>query len=68
MLGQQEKAIKEYDEAIRLDPERAEAYANRGLVYTFLGNGDLAQRDFDRALNLGFDRGTLEHTIERLMK
>ena len=34
--GQLETAIAEYDQAIRLDPENALAYNNRGLTYNNL--------------------------------
>ena len=39
-------AIYDYDEAIRLDPEYAKAYNNRGLTYQSLGKVEEAERDF----------------------
>ena len=48
-------AISEYDEAIRLDPELAKAYANRALAYTALGRDAEAARDAEKAIELGYD-------------
>ena len=31
--GEHERAIQDYDEAIRLDPHDAEAYYSRGMAY-----------------------------------
>ena len=43
-------AIKEYSKAIRLNPNFAEAYNNRGMAYNALGGNKYnAQADFDRA-------------------
>src|SRR5690242_15224276 len=41
--GDLERAIADYDEAIRLDPGDASAFVNRGLAYA-------AKRDFDQAI------------------
>ena len=51
-LGQYEKAIKDYDEAIRLDPQRAVAYYNRGFTYDNLGQYEKAIQDYDEAIRL----------------
>ena len=56
------------DEAIRLDPKGANSYAMRALTYTMLGKYIDAQRDVDRAVELGIDRGGLEATIGELKK
>ena len=63
-LSQPRRAIEDYDEVIRLDPGLAGVYVNRGLANTNLGNEDLAERDFDRAVELGFDRGMLDRAKE----
>src|SRR5664279_1450069 len=34
--GQYQRAIEEYNEAIRLKPDLAEVYSNRGISYTHL--------------------------------
>ena len=44
--GEYDKAIESYSEAIRLDPNFAKAYRNRGWVYGHKGNHDKAIDDF----------------------
>jgi tetratricopeptide (TPR) repeat protein len=41
-----------YTRAIELDPKYTRAYANRGLVYSLLGNHLQAIRDYDRVIEL----------------
>ena len=50
--GRFEEAIAEYDEAIRLDPQLAVAYNNRGLGYKRLGQPQRAIQDLDEAIRL----------------
>ena len=47
-----QQAIKDFDKAIELNPNLAEAYNNRGLVYGKLGNLQQAIKDFDKAIEL----------------
>ena len=54
-LGQYERAIEDYDEAIRIDPEYGKAYYNRGIAYEILGQQPRAERDFERAKELGVE-------------
>lgn len=54
-LGEQtrwEEAISEFDEAIRLDPQFAPAYLNRGGAYFRLGQFERAIQEFDEAVRL----------------
>ena len=53
--GQYERAIQEYDEAIRLERDHARAYYHRGLAYEALGKTIEAERDFAKAKELGDD-------------
>ena len=46
------EAIKDYDEAIRLNPQSAEAYYKRGFFYQNLGQGERAIEDFDKAIRI----------------
>ena len=50
--GDHTRAISDYDQAIKLNPEDSEAYNNRGIAYNSLGNYDLAILDYDQALKL----------------
>ena len=50
--GHLEKAIGQYDQAIRLNPQDAEAYINRGNAYAALGQLERAIQDFDEAIRL----------------
>ena len=52
MLGQRAEAISDYDEAIHLKPDYAEAYNNRGVVKRELGQYEDAIADFDKAIRL----------------
>ena len=51
-LGQNHKAIQDYDEAIRLDRQEAIAYANRAISYWELGQQDKADADKKKACEL----------------
>jgi len=50
--GDNDRAIADYDEAIRLEPKYALAYRNRGLVYSDKGDNDRAIADYDEAIRL----------------
>ena len=60
MLGYAYKNKESYDEsiacftrAIALDPEYAEAYLNRGLVYALAGGYDQILTDLNKAIDIG---------------
>jgi len=48
-LGDFEGAIKDYDQAIRMNCNFAEAYYNRGIARTNLGDLEDAIEDYDEA-------------------
>ena len=50
--GNLQEAIVEYDQAIRLDPQLALAYYNRGVAYHYLGQPKQAIEDYAEALRL----------------
>lgn len=50
--GENDAAIADFGEAIRLKPDYATAYLNRANAYTAAGKFDLAVADFDQALKL----------------
>jgi tetratricopeptide (TPR) repeat protein len=45
-------ALADYTEAIRLNPNYAEAYTSRGKIYRVLKDKNKARKDFQRALKL----------------
>ena len=52
-MGEQGAAIADYTEAIRLAPDFAQAYFNRGRAYEQAGDHAKAQADFAKAEKLG---------------
>ena len=71
--GHLEEAIVEYDEAIRLDPQDADAYYNRGLAYGDLFKYQGAIEDYDEAIRLEprtfivyYYRGIAYHALGQL--
>src|SRR5262252_8981565 len=47
-----DRAIADFEQAVRLDPKMADAYGNRGMAYRNKGELDQAVRDFDEAIRL----------------
>lgn len=50
--GAHQEAIRHFDEATRLDPRSAAAYANRAIAYAILGRHSSALRDVSEAIRL----------------
>jgi Flp pilus assembly protein TadD len=53
--GSLDAEIKRYSEAIRLKPDFAEAYNDRGVAYEMKGDTANAEKDFERAKQLGYE-------------
>lgn len=51
-LGEHDRAIRDFDESIRLDPKNFFAYFNRAASYSANGEYDRALRDFDEVIRL----------------
>ena len=69
--GRYDEAIEEYTEAIRLNPEYASAYMNRGLSYKQIGKKDEALADFEKVITLADNPQWIEmagQAIEALSK
>jgi tetratricopeptide (TPR) repeat protein len=49
LLGQTERALESFDEAVRLNPKYVEAHIHRGLTLNQLGRSDEAEEAFRRA-------------------
>ncbi len=51
-MGDYEQALTDLDEAIRLSPDYAVAYRDRGLAHKAQGNLIAARADWERAIEL----------------
>lgn len=51
-LGEPQRAIQDYDQAIQIDPKLAHAHNNRGFAYIGLGDYQHAIQDCDQAIQL----------------
>ncbi|CAD8173218.1 unnamed protein product [Paramecium pentaurelia] len=51
-IGDKDKALSDYNQAILLDPDNAKAYYNRGNLYQTIGDKDKALRDYNQAIQL----------------
>ena len=57
MLGQHQDAIADCDQAIKLKPDYAAAYLNRGLSYLETNQQEEARRDLETARDLAQQAG-----------
>ncbi len=48
--GEHDRAIQDYDEALKLDPDKASTYNNRGVAYGDKRDHDRALQDFNEAI------------------
>jgi tetratricopeptide (TPR) repeat protein len=58
--------MSDYNEAIRIDPNLALAYYNRGLAYTSQGNLDKAISDFNEVIRI--DRPSVSSSTAKLRR
>jgi len=54
--GELQRALDDFNAALELDANLAEAYLNRGTVYFLAGQSDAAIADYEKALDLGTAR------------
>jgi len=59
--GEPDKALADFEEAIRLDPKDAYAYSSRGNSRTMKRQFDKAIADFDEAIRLGLKIAFVYH-------
>jgi eukaryotic-like serine/threonine-protein kinase len=62
-LGRYEKALSEFKEAFRLDPNSMNRYANLGIAYLHLNQLEEAKHTFDQALAHNLDGAWLRQNI-----
>jgi hypothetical protein len=53
LLGRYQEALSDYDRAIALNPDNANSYYNRALVYRAVGDFAAAQQDLRKSCELG---------------
>jgi len=63
ILGQYDKALAEFQEALRLDPDRVSLYAVLGGTYLCLNRLDEAKATFDQAFAHKLDSGFLRENM-----
>jgi tetratricopeptide (TPR) repeat protein len=61
--GDLDRAMADYNEAIRFDPNLAIAYNNRGALWNRKGNADQAIADFDQTIRIK-SNSVSAHTLE----
>src|SRR5262245_19056904 len=52
LLGRPQEALPELGRALVISSRDAQAFNNRGVALLALGQGDVARRDFERALSI----------------
>ena len=65
MMKEADKALVEYAEALRLDPDYGYIYANRGWLYEQQGQFELARADYAKAATLMEPHDWLKRALER---
>jgi tetratricopeptide (TPR) repeat protein len=50
LKGEYDRALQDYEQAIRLNPNSAYPYNNRGIIYRIQGDYDRAIADYDEAI------------------
>ncbi len=66
--GRKDSALEDYNEAIRLSPDRKEYYNDRGFVQMDLGKFDDARKDFNHALEIDPKYKLASDNLRRLRK
>ena len=64
--GDNDRAIADYNEALRLDPNYAAAYLGRGNAYYLKGDYARARADWEKALQLDPNNANARNNLERL--
>jgi Flp pilus assembly protein TadD len=62
-LGRPREAIRDADEALKLNPDQASAYALRAMANRQLGLEEDVNADSRKALELGFDGPLMNHLL-----
>jgi len=68
LIDQYDKAISDFTEIIRLNPDSYHAYVDRGEIYKKMGQMDQAIQDFGNTLSLSPDEGLSKDLIKELIR
>ena len=66
LMNQFDDAIADYNEAIRLRPQHALTYFNRGSAYRKKGQNEQAIADYQKALELSPDLAIVKTKLQEL--
>ena len=71
-MGNYQRALKDFANSIKYDPESDQGYANRGLCYRLMNKHDRALKDFAQAIKLNpgrpdnfFGRAQAHHDLRQ---
>jgi tetratricopeptide (TPR) repeat protein len=64
--GEHDKAVADYTQALRLDPNYAAAYINRGIAYSYKEDYARARADWEKALQLDPNNAGVRGILEAL--
>lgn len=67
MNGEYEKALEYFDRALKIDPENASAWSNRGVVLKMLGRNEEAMKSYNRAIEIDPSHGDAWYNKGRLL-
>ncbi len=59
-MGDKQGALTDCNRALQINPQEAQAYYNRGLIYRGLGDTRKAIEDLQKAVKLFFDKEDIE--------
>ncbi|MDD1437760.1 tetratricopeptide repeat protein, partial [Dolichospermum sp. ST_sed10] len=65
-LGDKQGAIQDYNLAIKINPNLAEAYIGRGIVRSELGDNQGAIDDYNQAANFYLQKQDMENYLKVL--
>jgi tetratricopeptide (TPR) repeat protein len=66
LAGEQDRALRDYDQAISLDPGQAEAWLNKAVTMVNSGKGEYAIDFADRSLQLRTQKPALAYYVRGL--